>query len=287
MFAGPVRLMRAVLGKSVRGPGWRLGSCGGMETLDSILFWLELVLVPTSLGLLIAASGSAKSRPPWWLMIVGLLTITACLGSVWYLIVVIPAAGLVAAVAWLAHSRPRMRRFAVPLTVIAALTVAQPFGVHDEPILTAQLSASPQQPWTGGESVDPTSTRSADLLGLPVLRFQLYRRDRFDPLAGLGECCPPTHDLRIRSWIPPALMTNGSNIFGLCGDSPCWDPDDPSTDGVVQLIRKGDSWYTVIKSHGVTYAWRLKGGVTSRAGVLYWVLAALGIGSLVYRRARL
>jgi hypothetical protein len=216
-----------------------------METLDSILFWLEVVLVPTSLGLLIAARGRLAQR-------------------------------------W-----PRLRILAMVLTAATALTVAQPFGVRDESILAAGTDGSAQQPWAGGESVEPTGTQTADLLGLPILHFQLYRRETFDPLAGLGECCPPTHNLKIRSWVPPALMTNGTKVFGLCGDSPCWDPDDPRTKGVVRLIDKDGTWYTVIKSHGVAYAWRLSGGVVSFSGVLYWLLALLGIGGLVRRQARL
>jgi hypothetical protein len=253
-----------------------------VATLDSILFWLEVLLVPASLGLLLAASGHGRSRPPLWLVVIGLLAITAYLGSLWYLAVIVPAAGIVFALARLADPRPRLRLLAVPLTLLAALTVAQPFGVRADPVYAAR-----QQPWTGGEPADPTGTHTEKLLDLSILRFRLYRRDRFDPAAGLGECCPPTHDLRIRSWIPPGLMTNGTQVFGLCGDSPCWDPEDPSTRGTVRLVRNGDTWYAIVERRGLSYAWRLSGGVTSRPGVLYWLFAALGIGSLVYRRARL
>jgi hypothetical protein len=82
-------------------------------------------------------------------------------------------------------------------------------------------------------------------------------------------------------------LTNVTKVFGLCGDSPCWDPGDPRTKGAVRLIDKDGTWYTVIKSHGVVYAWQLSGGVVSASGVLYWLLALLGIGGLVRRRARL
>lgn len=254
----------------------------GVEVLDRILFSLEVLLVPTSLGLLLGASGQGMSRPPLWLVIMGLLAITAYLGSLWYLALVVPAAGLVIALGRFSDRRPRLQILAVPLTVLTALTVAQPFGVRADGI-----QAAGRQPLVSGESVDPTATQTEDVLGLPILNFQLYRRDKFDPAAGLGECCPPTHDLRIRSWVWPGLMTNGTQVFGLCGDSPCWDPDDPSTRGAVKLIEKGNTWYAIAASHGLAYTWHLSAGVTSQLGVVYWVLAALGLGSLVYRRARL
>jgi len=102
--------------------------------------------------------------------------------------------------------------------VLTALTVAQPLGVRAEP---AAASPDPARPF------DPAATHGVELLGVSLLEFRLYRRERFDPLAPLGECCPPTHTLRVRSWVGPGLLTHATEVAQLCGDLPCWQPGEP------------------------------------------------------------
>ncbi len=250
-----------------------------MEQLDHILGVAELVLVPLSLGLLLAAAGLARSKPPLWSLIVGLLAITVLIGDPWALLAIVPAALLIVIIARLSDRWPRTQVLALPLTLITALTVAQPLGVKADLVDPPPPAALLRAP-----AYDPARTESADVLGVPLLHFRLYRRKKDDLLAGLGECCPPTHLLRIRSWVPPGLLTNGTEVYAMCGDSLCWDPNNPDERNNLTLVRIEGSWYATLQGRGQIIAWRLGAGFTSGSGLAYWLLAGLGIFGLIWRR---
>jgi hypothetical protein len=250
-----------------------------VEHLDRILGVAELVLVPLSLGLLLAAAGQARSRPPLWVVIVGLLALTALIGDAWALLVIVPVALLIVLIARLSDRWPATRVAALPLTLITALTVAQPLGVKAE-----RVDHPPVADLHGAPAYDPARTESVDVLGAPLLHFRLYRRKTHDLVAGLGECCPATHLLRIRSWVPPGLLTNGTEVDEICGDGPCWDPNVRVERNNLKLIWIDGSWYATLRSRGQSVAWRLSAGLTSRSGLAYWLVAGVGIFGLIWRR---
>lgn len=185
---------------------------------------------------------------------------------------------------------------AIVLVGITALTVAQPFGVKGEPITPSQFFAGNPRPAKAEE------VHSMRVLGLSMFRFRPYRR-RVWYLNGEGG--NPTHWLKVRSWLWPGLLTNGSKVERLCGTDmqPCWVPEgDSDTYGRpsnLQLVKSGDEWrYRILTANGTpprypppfrtgTYSYngyyRLAIGVSSNAGLAYWIVsAALGV-ALVLR----
>jgi hypothetical protein len=157
--------------------------------------------------------------------------------------------------------------------IATALTVAQPFGIRAEPITPPEIA--------GLRPVDPTTTHSMEVAGISVVRFRLGRRERI----GWGEGGDPTHDLRVRSWVPPALLVDASSITDLCGvvTEPCWAPDAASAPGDargVSLVSDRGDWLVIataaqaVTGEAPRQAWRLSWGVVSPAGVVFWLLIA-------------
>ena len=174
-------------------------------------------------------------------------------------VVVIGAAVLV--VAWLASYAPPPARLAVPLALLTALTVAQPFGIRAEPVPAPSETALP-----GRERA-----RSA-----PPLRFRLHENPIYH--LGLGECCPPQDTLRVRSWVlVPGLLTNGSDVTDLHGDGVprSWSLRRAEGDW---LVRAGSP------SPRPDLAWRLEPGVVSASGVAFWLAVAAALVLLAARR---
>lgn len=253
--------------------------------MDRIAGWAEVLLVPTSLGLLLVACGLGGLRI-WRWRLGGLLLVVwfvaagfdagseVVLGS-------LPFLGVVTLVRRLAARRPGVRRLAVPLVVLTALTVAQPFGVRAHPLDYPEAQAAVSSA-TEREEIDPRDAYSMDVLGVPLAGAVSYRRKiEGDVFAGLGECCPPTHTLRVRSWVVPGLLTHATQLSEICGDSPCWDPGDSS----LRLQAAGSERLLVLTDGDKSLeAWRLGFGVVSAWGVIYWLLAAAGIVIMVRRR---
>jgi len=253
--------------------------------LDRIAGWAEVLLVPTSLGLLLVACGLGGLRI-WRWRLGGLLLVVwfvaagfdagseVVLGS-------LPFLGVVTLVRRLAARRPGVRRLAVPLVVLTALTVAQPFGVRAHPLADPEAEVAASSVAERG-GLDPQDAYSMDVLSVPIAGFASYRRKiESDVFAGLGECCPPTHTLRVRSWVVPGLLTHATQLSEICGDSPCWDPGESSLR--LQALR-GERLLVLVDGSKVPEAWRLGFGVVSAWGVIYWLLAAAGIVIMVRGR---
>lgn len=258
-----------------------------METLDRIAGWGELLLVSASLGLLLVACGLGGVRIWRWRLVgvlLGVWFVAAAFGAgSAVLLGTLPLLGAVTFVARLAREWSGAWKLALPLVALTALTVAQPFGVRVHPLDDAetQLAATSARE-TGG--LEPQETHSMHVLGIPLARFTSYRRKiESDFFAGLGECCPPTHTLRVRSWVAPALLTHATQIAEICGDEPCWQPGDSS----LKLQQTAGRWYLVLADGDKPPdAWRLAFGVVSAWGVIYWLLAAAGIVRLLRARRR-
>ncbi len=191
----------------------------------------------------------------------------------------------------------RARRRARILVGLLAVTVAQPFGVK-------AVSISPQQYNAGNpRPANAEAIHSIDVLGLPLFGYRPYVKSIVYLDRTTGE---PSHWLKIRSWLWPGLLTNGSKIERLCGakGEPCWVPADqrPTVLGGasnLEAVTAGGEWrYHVLTGDGqpATYPagppyigqtgyFRLAIGIVSIAGVLYWLAAAvLTIASLTVFR---
>ena len=236
----------------------------GSVGVDRVAGVLELVLILTGLSLLLGAlirSGIGRWR---YLL---LLAITLLVG---------PFVLLVALASRYLSRRPDAWKLGIAVTVVTALTVAQPFGVEAE-----SLGDDVPAAVAGAEGRSPTETETMDIAGLPVLRFTAYRRKESDVLSGLGECCPATHDLRLRSWVPPFLFTHAERVAGLCGDNPCWGPRDTR----LTLHEVSGQWYALLVDPSKsTRVWKLSAGVASGWGLWYWLLSAAAIALLLWRR---
>jgi hypothetical protein len=213
-------------------------------------------------------------------------------------VLLVPASLAYLIVALVRGGRARGLR-ALALAVVTAITVAQPFGVKGEPITPNQFFAGDPRP---AKAEEVHSTR---VLGLSLFRFRPYRR-KIWYLNGEGG--NPTHWLKLRSWLWPGLLTNGSKVERLCGTDmqPCWVPEgDSDTYGRpsnLQLVKSGNEWrYRILTADGTspkypppfrtgthTYNgyYRLTVGVSSKGGLAYWIVsAALGM-ALVLRLHR-
>jgi hypothetical protein len=254
--------------------------------LDHIAAGLAFVLVPVSLGLLYAAAGF---RLPRWRTVAawGAIALAATFAlDVNEIDTTLRALAMVVAGLLVARAARRWEgawKTAIALTVVTALTVAQPLGVRAEPTDASSDAAQP------GRAVDPTGTHRLDVLGVPVLAFTFYRRERFDPLAAIGECCPPTHTLRIRSWVLPGLLTHATEVADLCGDDPCWEPGEPARTSPLRLRRASGRWHATLGGEPdgrPLQRFRLTAGIASLWGAAYWALAAIGIVAVLRRRRR-
>jgi hypothetical protein len=260
------------------------GTDARVIALDYIAGGLAFVLVAVSLGLLYGAAGfplprrrSLAAGAAIALAATAVLDVSAIPATLRALAMVV--AGLI--VARVARGRPGAWKLAIALAVATALTVAQPLGVRAVPI-----DASAAQ---SGRTVDPSETHRLDVLGVPVLAFRFYRRERFDPLAAIGECCPPTHTLRVRSWLVPGLLTHATELEQLCGDRPCWEPGETAKTSSLQLQEASAGWHATLggaRDAPPPQRWRLAAGIASPAGAAYWTLAAIGIVAVVRRQRR-
>lgn len=252
-----------------------------METFDRIAGWGEVVLVPTSLGLLLVACGLGGVRIWRWRLLWALPVVWVAAGGLGAVFVSLLFLGAVTLVARLARGRSGVWKLAVPLVALTAVTVAQPFGVQAHRLgdVEAQGAAAAA---SDPEALDPVDTHSLDVAGVPLMRFASYRRKiESDVFAGLGECCPPTHSLRVRSWLWPGLMTHATQVMEICGDSPCWEPGSSA----LKLRRMSGQWYlTLADSSKPAQAWRLGLGIVSAWGGAYWLLAGAGMVVLLRRR---
>lgn len=248
-----------------------------MEAVGHVARFAEILLVPLSLGLLVAACGFGDRKIPWprrWylrlaaVLVLGYAFLALVAGLREGAFAVIVLLVVVRFVARFAAKRPGTWRFAVPLALLTALTVAQPFGVRAEPLEGAA-------PLT--ERMDSSGTHTLALLGLPVVRFALHQEGI--SRLGLGECCPAQNRLKVRSWfLVPGLMTNGSEVTELNGDGV---PSD------WELRGSGSAWDVASSGGPPTLpddAWRLEAAVVSAWGVGFWVLAAAGIAAVLSRR---
>lgn len=230
---------------------------------DRAAFLAELLLILASMTFLYA--GLTRTEIGRW-RFAALAAITLLVG---------PLFVVAAFVARRLRLWPPAGKVGVALALLAAITFAQPFGMRVESIETpgAELYAAAE--------LDPTATQSADLLGLPVLDFELYRLDITGGLAALGECCPPTHEVKARSHVLPGLLMTSSDVVDVCGDEPCWGPDDP----YLSVREVSGEWYALLDDPSkIVRAWKLSAGVASTSGVMFWVIAGVAILVLIGRR---
>jgi hypothetical protein len=254
-----------------------------MTTLDYVVGVLGFVLVSASLGLLYGASGAQFPRRNVVAALAAMaIALNVALGVISALSMLRALATVLAAlfVARVSRRWPGAWKLAIALTVVTALTVAQPLGVRAEPT----AASAPY-----GRSLDPAGTHSVEILGVPLVKFALYRRERFEPLAAIGECCSPTHTLRVRSWVVPGLLTNATEVVQLCGDLPCWDPGEQPRAGSLRLRQRSGRWHVTLGGEPLgppAQQWRLGVGVASPWGACFWALATIGIVAVLRRRRR-
>lgn len=251
-----------------------------MKAVGQFALLAEIVLVPLSLGLLVAACGLGTARIPWprrWffrlgaVLVLGYALLILVVGLKEHGLAVLFGLVAVRLVARFAAKRPTSWRFAVPLAVFTALTFAQPFGVRANPLEGA--------PALTRRADSPSGSHTLELFGLPVMRFALHQESISH--LGLGECCPPQNRVKLRSWIlVPGVMTNGSEVTELNGDGV---PSD------WELRGSGHQWDVSSSGGPATLpddAWSLEATVTSAWGVGFWVLATAGIAAVLRRRRR-
>ncbi len=193
-----------------------------------------------------------------------------------------PASLLWLVAAWERPTARGLRTAPAVLALVVALTVAQPFDV-----IASKEEAPPQPPKDAerGESV-----HVARVLGIRVLPFRLYNRDKFWP----GENTP-TETIRARAgfWLP--VLTNASEIAETCStdvQTPCWNPR--SGQNLVVFRDGGKQWATIDNPPGSgpgpasipdSFTWKLSAGIASPAGLAYWALAAVLLITARRRRA--
>jgi len=171
---------------------------------------------------------------------------------------------------------PRTARWAVPLAVVLALTVAQPFG-----IVAKRVSGPP----VGTKAVGETSIHIARIAGVvPILPFVLYRQNILGPIGDQS----PTAMLKARSWFWLPVLTNSTAIKGICSNDvtvPCWGGSEDSVSGqsnTISLREKDGRYYITLYSRlgprflaPSSYTWELAPGIASTAGLTYWALTAV------------
>lgn len=168
---------------------------------------------------------------------------------------------------------------AAPLSLLLALTVAQPFGIVAE-----RRTALPPQ----AKRIDAGGLHVARLFGLPVAPFALYYREDLDN--GFTEN-QSTATVRARSWLWLPLLKNATEVAELCKDafSPCWRPDLPlgaesdyantlevfAADGAHWArIENPDAGRFPLGTAPESFTWKLRVGIASPAGVVFWLLAS-------------
>lgn len=184
---------------------------------------------------------------------------------------------------------PRRFRRALWLSLLTAVTVAQPFGVV--------ASGQSQLPPADAKPLSTQGIHVAWLFGVvPVLPFALY--DREDPI----EYEHKELTLRARSWFWLPVLTNSTDIQHICNDEnvhvPCWESSpNPHTfynaNTLSVVTKDGQIWATLFHAHyelrgpAPTYTpprpptytplatWKLEPGIASRAGVVYWAWVVL------------
>jgi hypothetical protein len=195
-------------------------------------------------------------------------------------------AGLVVASLWALWAVARRQVSATVgliVPIVTALTVAQPFGIRTEPASPDFADALPAV---------KASEQQIEIAGVPLIAFQVSRRKR---IQFGGESGQPTHDLRVRSWVRPGLLTSATSVVGMCGlvSDPCWTPaDSPSETGQdrgVTLAKSSSGWIlrtSARDSSGrpLIRAWRLSWGVVSPLGALYWLILIVTVTAARWRR---
>jgi hypothetical protein len=186
---------------------------------------------------------------------------------------------------WRFATRPKPSLLLLTLPVVTALTVAHPFGIRAEPVSTPSSA--------GASMVDPAQTHRMAIAGIPLVSFKVSRRER---IRFGGESGEPSHDLRIRSWAPPALLTSATSVTAMCGVvfNPCWTPEDHRGqigDPRALTLEKSDSQWVLRATAAAappdgpqTQSWRLSWGITSPLGALFWVLLISAIATGLKRR---
>jgi hypothetical protein len=174
----------------------------------------------------------------------------------------------------------RVRVIAVALGVFTALTAAQPFGVVAKP-------TSPHR--EAGET--PSSPATIHRAG-GIFAFRLYRRPTFRIE---GESGDPTHTLRLRTGLWPALLTHQRRLTDLCGsiDNPCWDPRFGEQ---IELFKTREGRWRLLAPTGyakdphrppdvpAALAWDLGIGVVSVPALVWWSMAGVFAVAIVTRR---
>ncbi len=174
------------------------------------------------------------------------------------------------------------------LALILALTVAQPFGV-----IASREKAAPRPP---PDAENGDSVHFARVFGIPALPFRLYSRPNL-----LQAENAPWATLRARSWLWLPALTNASRIAETCSSdvlTPCWKPERGWGRGQTDLTvfqDGGKQWATIDNPLGRgsgpapipdSFTWKLRAGIASPAGLVYWILAAILVITARRRRAR-
>jgi hypothetical protein len=182
------------------------------------------------------------------------LALTAKMGfasdGIWGLaeLVLYPLA-LVLGVVALLVPRVWLARIAVTGLAMTALTLAQPFGIVAK---DAGIQASTSQERLGG-------VHTVDVLGLPLFRVKPYISEGSrDPLAGRRQ-------LNARSWLWPGLLVHTAWLL---------DDDRAETQLRSTTIVRGPSGDMLLREPSGS-AYQLSVGITSPAGVFFWVTGAL------------
>lgn len=189
-----------------------------------------------------------------------------------------------ASIAFLLLARSRRARTMSVLVVLAvALTLAHPFGMEAD-----EVGRIP----TGAVQRDPSTIHSANVAGLPLMPFKLFRRDKPRLLEDYET--EPSATLRARSWVWPFLFTSSSELAEMCevdASVPCWEPEragqtlgrGPYVRTLSLWSKDGDYWVRVKNPYaGRTdspalpkqWAYRLRPAVTSWWALVFWLLAA-------------
>jgi hypothetical protein len=204
----------------------------------------------------------------------------------WIAEIVLVPVSLVVLVIALKRGGTRRAIWAAALALVVALTVAQPFGVEAVPMSRAEFEAGDPQRATAD------AVHGIDVLGIPLFGFRPYTRERFCVECDTG----PGSYIRTRSWLWPMLLTNANTIAGNCGREirPCWEPGDTRNQGDLALFNADGEWRYELSSGGnpvnpfpgTSPYLRLRIGIVSIAGLIYWALVAVGIALLIWLRGR-
>lgn len=201
-----------------------------------------------------------------------------------WVLVVAEAVVVPASIAFLLLARSRQARALSALVAVAvAVTLAHPFGIHADEV--ARLPA-------GAMRSDPSSINTANVVGLPVMPFKLFRRDKPRVLEDYET--KPSATLRARSWVWPFLFTSSSELAEMCevdASVPCWKPERagqtlgrrPYVRTLSLWSKDGEYWVKVDNPYAdgraalprpEQWVYRLRPAVTSWWALVFWLLAA-------------